>query len=395
MNHANKICHGLLFGLAGLMLILAAGCGGGGGGSAALVAAPAVESGEIAGVIETGALAGAARATGLEAARKVEGAQVYAYPAGTPGESLIPSGAVPSAVTDAQGRFVITGVPPGNHTLVVDVDADGSAEGLVLDVAVEKKKTTECGTHKAEQLQPAPEPAGVKNRKGTWCDVSLDKVIYATGETLKITLQGKNETDQDLICGVLINLRKGQDHPEQWRSDFTDASTVVIIPANGSASGTVYKIIPEEWALTNTSKGSDYQVFPILPQGSLWEKGGKDNFNILKEKPCLEDNSCEDEDGDDAVPGDDGTVTDPDTGDDGSVDPGTGDGGVVEPAPGDDTPPADDGSATDPGAGDTVTCGDQAVTCSSDRECEDGNPYTFDVCVSPGTCDSWCTQGDG
>jgi len=380
----------MVSGFALLLAVILSGCGGGGGGAAPEVQVPEDASGVIVGVIETQALTtGAARATAASAARKVEGAQVYAFPADTAEELLFPDGSAPSAITDFEGRFIITGLPSGNHTLIVDVDADGTADGMILNITVAKEKTTDCGAHKAETLHPAPETAGGKNRRGTWCDVSLDKVIYATGQTLEITLYAKNETETDRVCGVLINKRKGKDHEEQWRSDFADASHYITVPAGGAATDIIYKVIPEEWALTNTNQGSDYQVFPITGDGSVWDKGKKDNFNILKDKLCAggdDGTDCDADTGDDGtVPGDDGGTT----GDDGTI-PGD-DGGTV-PDDGDGTVPGDDGAVDDGGA---PLCGDTAVVCSTDADCDDGDVFTTGACMAPGTCDAWCLYGDG
>lgn len=392
MKRMPKLVHGIIMMLLVLPLALAAGCGGGGAGTVSLTQAPEEYSGVITGTIETADLDGAARATGATAARKVEGARVYAIPAEAAEDYLYTDPAAPNAATDLEGRFIITGVPSGNHTLVVDVDADGAADGMILNVSVDREKTTDCGAHRAEALQPLPENAGGINRKGTWCDVSLDKVIYATGETLQITLTARNETDASLVCGVLINRRMGKDHPEQWRSDFSDASTYVTVPAGGEAQGVVLKVIPEEWALTNTNQGSDYQVYPITADGAVWDKGRKDNFNILKHKPCGDDGACGDDDGgvtppddgDGAVPGDDGGIL---PGDDGGV---PDDGGTADPGTGDDqgVVPGDDGGAL-------VCEGGLPAACFTDADCEDGNPYTFDTCMNPGTCDAWCLSGDG
>ena len=411
------------------LCLVAIGCGGGGGGTSPAIDAAMDAAGVIMGEIQEGELDLTARAAGRMAeCRGKSGVRVYAMPEDTPDDALEPDASQPNSTTDQDGKFVISGVRGGRYILVVDMDGDGRADGLLFDITVRAGATTQAGPKHVDECKKnlddfksgkidrdnccsnstgnagtEDEPVdgsfkdddsmyqpGKSHKKGTWCDVELDRVIYARGETLIMSLEGNNETDQDMLCGVMINLRKGKDHPEQWRSDFSDAATFITIPANSYNSGAIMKVIPDEWAMTNSKGGSDYQVFPINQDGEFI--GKKDNFNILH--PC-KNNKCDDDEEPQPEPA---CNADVDCGDGFTCEnPGTLDAVCVEiPAP-------EPACYTDiecaygefpmicenPGTADAacVPAPQPEPACNADVDCGDG--FT---CENPGTQDAVCVE---
>lgn len=156
--------------------VLTSHCGSGGGGVTDTHAV--VETGNISGRITAGAGAVLTRDAGAERVAAAAGgnAKVYAFPAATDDKDLVPSASVPNTQTDSNGNYTITNVPVGNIVLVVDYDNDNIADEREFNVQVSKGSTTNVGTTEVAALN--------KNPKGSWCDITLDKVNYAAGEVI-------------------------------------------------------------------------------------------------------------------------------------------------------------------------------------------------------------------
>ncbi|MEW6200903.1 MAG: hypothetical protein AB1546_02940, partial [bacterium] len=114
-----------------------------------------------------------------------------------------------------------------------------------------------------------------------YCDLKVDKVNYTPGEQMQITFTGRNEGTQDARCGAAVAPQK-QNSDAIWNS--FDEDLFIVIPPGHEVTRTVTKIIPTEWAPTDTSEGSDYDIYTIREDRTRWAKG--DNFNIHIRKPC-------------------------------------------------------------------------------------------------------------
>lgn len=373
--HKNEV----LASLAVLLLIVFSGCGGGGGGSASNPVSggggTTDDTGTISGKVTPEEGSELSRAAGREAAATAINAKVYAHPSLTSNRDLKPNSGVPNTTTDSNGNYTITNVPVGTKNLVIDYDSDGIADERQFDVSVSKNSTTSAGTTEVAALNKDP--------KGSWCDVELDKVNYAPGETIKMYVRGYNYDTTSMKCGVKIILQKGQGQTQVWITDFNDTSTYVTMAAGSTASGTIEKVIPTTWEPTNSQAGSDYRVYTIRKNGTKWGKG--DNFNSTCTAACSADSECSDGNSNTtdvcANPGACGALCSNVT---------------CSVACASASACDDSNSLTTDTCNNAGTCSAACahtqcdIACSSNSDCNDSNSTTTDVCVNSGTCEAAC-----
>lgn len=199
-----------------------------------------------------------------------------------------------------------------------------------------------------------------------------------------MSLTGYNYDGGAVKCGVKIVMQKAQNDSVRWISDFTAAETFITIPANSAGSGTVRKTIPFTWDATSTSEGSDYKVYTIHEDGTVWGKF-KDNFNITKSVACNADSDCDDGNGLTA---------------DACSNPGTKNAACTHTpitfACNTNTDCNDNDARTidvcnNQGAL-SAECLHNAVACFSNADCGDGDPITVDTCNNAGTPAASCTH---
>ncbi|MEW5945836.1 MAG: S8 family serine peptidase [bacterium] len=217
-----------------------------------------------------------------------------------------------------------------------------------------------------------------------YCDLTVDKVNYAPADEMKITLTARNEGTAAVRCGAAAQLKR-MPSPQVWNS-FDENLYITVLPGQ-SVTRTITKVIPDDWAPTDSNEGSDYDIYTVRQDGTRWDRG--DNFNIHVRRPCTLACSA----GADCDDGDAATT-------DSCANAGTcsavcvnGPCAVVctENAGCDDRNVMTTDSCVNPGACSSacsnVPC---AVACSNDSQCDDGDALTTDTCENAGGCASVC-----
>ena len=110
----------------------------------------------------------------------------------------------------------------------------------------------------------------------TSCTLELDKVNYVPGDTMTITITGSNSSPVAVLCGAQSCLKR-EDDEIVWNS--FDEDLYATIPAGAvDETFTIELTVPQSWAGTDTSSGSDYGMDTVRDDNTVWAKG--DNFNV-------------------------------------------------------------------------------------------------------------------
>lgn len=248
----------------------------------------------------------------------------------------------------------------------------------------------QCDDNNPETLNTCLLPGtcnAVCQNPAAYCDIQLDSQNYIPGDTMTITLTGRNDGAVAADCGVAAAL-KNQAGSEVWNS-FSENLFITIQPGQ-TVTRTITKVVPGTWPGTNTNAGSDYSMYSVHNSGERWNKG--ENFNIHVSKTCAI--ACT---GDVAC--NDGSSLTTDV----CNSPGTCNSFCTHTAC---TPACFNDAACSDGNNLTLDTCNNAGTCSAscthtactpscfnDAACDDGNPATpVHTCQNPGTCSAVCNS---
>ncbi|MEW6200378.1 MAG: hypothetical protein AB1546_00255, partial [bacterium] len=262
-----------------MVLLIITGCGGGG---SSVVPDISPDTGAVSGIVTYEEIS--LSRTGEQSEKDQVAASIYVFPDSTPPKNLLPNPAVPNAKSDPDGKFTITAVPKGIVHLVIDYDANGTADKIKFNINVEKNQSADTGTIIVRSLN--------LHTKGSWCKGLLKTLTLSPGDELTVNLTGYNHGDIHYKCGMIIVHHDEQKNDMVWSSDFEDSSTFITTEADSEISGTIRMTIPSTWRSANQESESVYQVYTIQDDKAIYDKGG--DFYLQCKSACSINDECDD-----------------------------------------------------------------------------------------------------
>lgn len=147
-----------------------------------------------------------------------------------------------------------------------------------------------CGGGSGLVARPVGEIEQEVPELNTSCSVHLNNVIFYENDVYvnEFTVSGHNYDDEDMKCGIRIELHVVNSVSLVWESDFDDAESYMVIPAGEDAPSTfVYTTIHthDDWHNgLNTSDGPEpknyYQTSTIGETGEVLSVDDEVGYNI-------------------------------------------------------------------------------------------------------------------